>query len=106
MRRGLRVQVRIVAEARDAGEGAWEDEEAREQDPGEEGGEDVVQAWDGVEGGQHVHIACLDGVLAAELCGASGRGSGPGWFEVFAMVGGEVVMAMGYVRMGEVDVMA
>lgn len=45
----------------DADERAGHDDEAREQDPGAEGGEEVVRARDGVEGEEHVDVAGLGG---------------------------------------------
>lgn len=43
----------------DADEGAGDDDEAREQDPGAEGGEEVVRARYGVETEEHVDVARL-----------------------------------------------
>ena len=43
----------------DADEGAGDDDEAREQDPGAEGGEEVVRARYGVQTEEHVDVARL-----------------------------------------------
>lgn len=60
IRRSLTMNIRIVPQARNTRERSWEDQEARKQDPGEEGSEDVVQTWYCVEGEKHIHVACLD----------------------------------------------
>ncbi len=45
----------------DGDEGAGDDDEAGEEDPGAEGGEEVVGARDGVEVEEHVDVAGLEG---------------------------------------------
>lgn len=63
---GLVSHVRIFGQVADAGEGSREDDEAGEQDPSEEGGEDVVQAGNFVEAEEHLHVAGLEGVFPAQ----------------------------------------
>jgi len=50
----------------DVGESGWEDDEPREQDEGEEGGEQVVPPRDRVHGQEHGHVLRVDAVLAVE----------------------------------------
>lgn len=71
---GLLSQLRVVGQVAEAGESSREDDEAGEQDPAEEGGEDVVQARDLVEAEEHLHVAGLEGVLPLQAgCGPSLR---------------------------------
>lgn len=70
-----------IVEALDRGEGCWENNEAREEDPGEERGEDVVQGRNLVELEEHLHVPCLDAVLSRRDSrprgGISATGCGP-----------------------------
>lgn len=66
---GLVLQLRVVGQVADAGEGSREDDEPGEQDPAEEGGEDVVQAGDLVEAEEHLHVAGLQGVYPLQAGG-------------------------------------
>ena len=52
------------------GEGRGEDYVAREKDPDEQGGEDVVEGGDGVETEEHVDVAGACGCAAAVETGA------------------------------------
>lgn len=72
---GLVLQLRVVGEVADAGEGSREDDEAGEQDPAEEGGEDVVQAGDLVEAEEHLHVAGLQGVYPLQAGGGPPLGA-------------------------------
>lgn len=64
-------QVRVVGQVADAGEGTREDYEPGQEQPAEEGGEDVVQAGDLVEVEEHLHVAGLEGVLPLQPGGGS-----------------------------------
>lgn len=74
---GLVGQLRVVGQVADAGEGPREDDEAGEQDPAEEGGEDVVQARDLVEAEEHLHVAGLQGVDPLQAGGGPPLGAIP-----------------------------
>lgn len=58
---GFRVEVFVI----ELVEGRGEDDVAREENPCEEGGEDVVQLGDVVEAEEHVYIPSLGGCAAA-----------------------------------------
>jgi hypothetical protein len=88
----------VCVEGLDGGESSGEDHEAGEEDPGEEGGEDVVQTGDGVEREEHVHVAGLHAVLAVWCSGSSWRGGR-------ALGGCGCVVAMGEGEVRQVDVM-
>lgn len=64
----------------DADERARHDDEARQQDPGAEGGEQVVRARDRVEAEEHVDIAGLRGYLLGGGWVVVGCGSGAAGF--------------------------
>ena len=58
------------------GVGSWDNQEAGEEDPGGEGGEEVVASGDGVEGEEHVWRRGKRGVSAYAVGkrGEKGRG--------------------------------
>jgi hypothetical protein len=86
----------VGVEGLDGGEGPGEDNEAGEEDPSEEGGKDVVEAGDGVEREEHVHVAGLHAVLAVWRSGSSGRGG-------CALGGCGCVVAVGEGEVRQVD---
>ena len=61
-----RVGVAIPCLVFDTCKGSWNDEKAGEQNPGEKGGEDVVQSRYGIQVEEHAHVTGLNGGHARE----------------------------------------